>query len=206
MEGDFYGCATFPSPIKGSGNLFRTAPGYFEVLYSFTPVTPLSLTGKNTDGANCYEPLVETNPGVFYGSASRGGANGSGVVFRYTVGAGTFETLHSFGALDANGFNADGGSPQARLTRGWDGGLYSTALSGGAAGTGVVYRISESGANFRVLHSFSATDAGGNNADGANPFAGVLLDEDGSLIGATLGGGNMNNGTLYRIEARDCHD
>jgi len=65
-----YGCAVWPAtsvrnghPLP-SGTLYRMGPrgGHFEVLYTFSQTNS---SGENMDGADCYEPLVETNPGVF---------------------------------------------------------------------------------------------------------------------------------------------
>ena len=204
-DGFFYGCAVWPFAAAGSGTLFRMAPsgGHFEVLYRFSAV---DANGDNLDGANCYEPLVETDSGVFYGSATYGGPNGNGVVFRYSLRkAGEVEIVHAFSASNAAGENSDGANPFARLTRGEDGALYSTVSYGGAYGNGVIYQIRPTG-NFRVLHTFSRTDpATGANVDGANPDYGVLVDGD-SLIGmADYGGkgsvaGAIGNGTLYRLK------
>lgn len=165
-------------------------------------------TGNNTDGANCYEPLIEKWPGDFYGAAYGGGPNGNGTVFRYSlVNPAVVETVHAFGATDADGENLDGANPYARLTRSDDGDLYSTASYGGKFGNGVVYRIGRQG-NSEVLHTFSATDPStGTNADGANPDFGVVFDEEyDRLIGmADYGGlgsvaGDIGNGTLYKLK------
>jgi uncharacterized repeat protein (TIGR03803 family) len=206
-DGFFYGCAVWPFAAAGSGTLYRMAPSgnHFEVLYRFTAV---DINGNNTDGANCYEPLVETKPGVFYGTATAGGPNGSGSVFRYSLASpSVVETVHAFGAVNAAGENSDGANSQARLAPGNDGALYSTASNGGAYGNGVVYRISRGG-NFKVLHTFSATDpTTGANLDGATPDFGVVLDDDDNLIGISVYGGNgstagffNSGGTLYRLK------
>ena len=80
------------------------------------------------DGADCYEPLVETEPGVFYGSATLGGTNGTGVVFSFSLSEpSVVEIVHYFSAVNAVGANSDGANPFARLTLGEDGTLYSTA-------------------------------------------------------------------------------
>ena len=208
-DGFFYGCAVWPFAAAGSGTLFRMAPSgnHFEVLYRFTSV---DASGKNADGANCYEPLVENAHGIFYGAARAGGVNGNGVVFRFSLtDPGTVVIAHAFSALNATGENSDGAVPDARLTRGEDGALYSTASFGGAYGNGVVYRISRNG-HFEVMHTFSATDPiTGTNADGANPDFGVLVDEDRGLIGIANAGGRgsiagaIGNGTLYRLRLED---
>ncbi len=208
-DGFFYGCAVWPFAAAGSGTLFRMAPSgnHFEVLYRFTSV---DASGRNTDGANCDEPLVETSHGIFYGAARAGGVNGNGVVFRYSLAnPGTVDIVHAFSVFNATGKNSDGAAPQARLTRGEDGALYSTASFGGANGNGVVYRIRNSGL-FEVIHTFGATDpVTGANADGARANFGVLVHDD-SLIGIpNIGGkgslaGAIGNGTLYRLQLDDC--
>jgi uncharacterized repeat protein (TIGR03803 family) len=206
-DGLFYGCAVWPfaSAALASGTLFRMAPSgeRFEVLYRFT-----ALDGalKNVDGGNCYEPLIEQSPGVFYGAAKTGGASGNGTVFRYSLAKpGLVESVHTFSALNSSGENADGANPYARLTRGSDGAFYSTTAFGGAFGSGVVYKIRADG-HFQVVHNFTAADPlTGSNIDGVEPDYGVLLDEEDSLIGmADYGGkgsiaGATGNGTLYRI-------
>jgi uncharacterized repeat protein (TIGR03803 family) len=204
-DGFFYGCAVWPFATAGSGILYRMAPSgsHFEVLYRFTAVDANS---NNTDGANCYEPLVENRTGVFYGAANAGGPNGNGLVFRYSdANPRTVETVHAFSAVNAAGENFDGANPTARLTPGRDGAFYSTASFGGANGNGVVYRIRRDG-NFEVLHTFSAANpTTGSNVDGVEPDFGVLLDDDANLIGMTdFGGagsiaGAIGNGTLYQV-------
>ena len=73
MDGYLYGCAVWPAtslppgPLP-SGILYRMAPSGqdFQVLYTFSQT---NASGENMDGADCYEPLVEARPGVFYGAA-----------------------------------------------------------------------------------------------------------------------------------------
>ena len=85
--------------------------------------------------------------------------------------------------------------------------MYSTASTGGINGNGVVYRIRPDG-DFKVLHTFSATDpTTGANKDGATPDFGVVLDDDNGLIGIADWGGNGSSagffnsgGTLYELK------
>jgi uncharacterized repeat protein (TIGR03803 family) len=204
-DGFFYGCAVWPFATAGSGILYQMAPSgnHFEVLYRFSAV---DASGNNADGANCYEPLLETKPGVFYGTTPAGGPNGNGVVFRFELANRDLDTIHAFGAVNVAGDNLDGASPYARLTRGTDGWLYSTASYGGKFGNGVVFRVQRDH-RYEVLHTFSAVNSiTGGNVDGATPDYGVILDEEDSLIGITDYGGNgsiagaTGNGTLYRLK------
>jgi uncharacterized repeat protein (TIGR03803 family) len=213
-DGKLYGCAVWPAtslpagPLP-SGILYRMAPSgqYFQVLYTFSQTNS---SGENMDGADCYEPLVETTPGVFYGVAFHGGTNSNGVVFRYSLwNPGAVEVLHDFSALNAAGQNADGAAPGGRLALGPHGSLSSNTESGGANGNGVIYTLNENGC-FKVLHTFSATNATtGANTDGAFPDEGLIADGN-KLIGIAIYGGNgspagYNNsgGTLYQLTLGD---
>ena len=70
---------------------------HFEVLYRFAPV---DASGDNADVANCFEPLVEKSPNVFYGTLYAGGRNGNGTVFRYSLAKpGIVETVHAYKPL-----------------------------------------------------------------------------------------------------------
>jgi len=210
MDGYLYGCAVWPAtslppgPLP-SGILYRMAPSGqdFQVLYTFSQT---NASGENMDGADCYEPLVEPRPGVFYGAAFHGGTNGNGVVFRYSLwNPGSVEVVHDFGALNSAGQNSDGASPGGRLALGPHGTLSSNTEAGGANGNGVIYSLREDGC-FEVLHTFSATNATtGANDDGAFPDEGLIVDGN-KLIGIAIYGGNgspagYNNsgGTLYEL-------
>jgi uncharacterized repeat protein (TIGR03803 family) len=210
MDGNLYGCAVWPAtslaagPLP-SGILYRMAPSGqdFDVLYTFSQTNS---SGENMDGADCYEPLVEPRPGVFYGAAFHGGTNGNGVVFRYSLSnPGAVEVVHDFSALNSAGQNSDGASPGGRLALGPHGTLYSNTEAGGANGNGVIYSIRED-CHFEVLHTFSATNATtGANSDGAFPDEGLLADGN-KLIGIAIYGGNGSSagydnsgGTLYQL-------
>jgi uncharacterized repeat protein (TIGR03803 family) len=207
-DGYFYGCAVFPFAGAGSGILYRMTPSgkHFEVLYRFTPV---DADGNNPEGADCYEPLVETEPGVFYGAATYGGPNANGVIFRYWLEkGGDLDVVHAFSATNAIGGNWDGAMTEARLNQGRDGWLYSTASFGGQFGSGTVFRLRGDG-QYQVLHTFSGVNpTTGGNVDGAEPDFGVLIDHD-RLIGMSDYGGHgsaagvTGNGTLYELMLND---
>ena len=86
---------------------------------------------------------------------------------------------------------ADGASPRGSLL--WaDGNFYGTALAGGDAGFGTIFKMTEAGA-LTVLHSF---DGG---SDGAYPMAGLIKATDGNFYGTTLGGGDLDLGTVFKM-------
>jgi uncharacterized repeat protein (TIGR03803 family) len=107
-------------------------------------------------------------------AASGAGAQGLSVVHNFTGGS-------------------DGGNPVDGFVMGPTGVLYGTAVTGGDAGLGVVFRITAKDRE-KVLHSF----AGG--ADGATPNGGVIMDSNGALFGTTTAGGASGNGTVYRVK------
>jgi uncharacterized repeat protein (TIGR03803 family) len=178
----------------------------FQVLYTFSPT---NADGENLDGADCCEPLVETDPGVFYGAADRGGTNGNGVVFRYSLRApGVVDVVHDFSAT-TSGANWDGAGPDGPLALGTDGTLYSNADYGGLNGNGVIYSVRPDGF-FDVLHTFSAANpTTGANWDGVNPDDGLVLDGN-KLIGIAIYGGMgspaglaNSGGTLYELKLHE---
>src|SRR5215831_3671579 len=106
------------------------------------------------------------------------------------------EILFSFKATN-------GASPYAGLTLGNDGNFYGTTSGGGAFGDrysngyGTVFRVTTNGV-LTTLISFAGTN-------GAFPYAGLTLGNDGNLYGTTGGGGAYTNqygqgaGTVFRV-------
>lgn len=72
--------------------------------------------------------------------------------------------------------------------------LYGTTNTGGAYGDGTVFEI---GAGSHILNTLVAFS--GNN--GANPYAGLMLDKPGNLYGTTSSGGAGGQGTVFKIAA-----
>ncbi len=151
-----------------------------------------NFTGPFADGANAVGALVQDPAtGNYYGTTQNGGKNNLGCVYCMTPNFAVTD-IHDFAGPDGSGptstlilvGNAAGAPPT----------LYGTALQGGRANFGTVFKLFTTGAGFAVLHSFA-----GAAADGANPFAGVILASNGKLYGTTLSGGKFNMGTLYSL-------
>jgi len=124
-DGNFYG-TTSAGGGSGKGTVFQvTTNGVLTPLYSFT--------GGN-DGANPHALMLLGPDGNFYGTASGGGSDGNGTVFRVTTN-GVVTPLYSF----TGGIN--GADPIAGLTLGPDGNFYGTTYEGGSDGVGVIYRL-----------------------------------------------------------------
>jgi uncharacterized repeat protein (TIGR03803 family) len=91
----------------------------------------------------------------------------------------------------------DGGEPFGGVTLDTAGNLYgttSTAGSGFGLGLGTVFKLDTAG-KLTTLHAFTG------NADGGNPFAGVILDTTGNLYGTTNYGGVPDYlGTVFMLD------
>ena len=85
----------------------------------------------------------------------------------------------------------DGANPHAGLLLSGNT-LYGTAQLGGSAGYGTVFGLNTNGAGFTTLHGF----IGG--ADGANPYASVILSGN-TLYGTAAEGGSSNAGTVFSL-------
>lgn len=164
----------------------------FDVLHAFDVADPN--TGKSATGSQPDTRPAIGRDGAIYGMTYLGGENGTGVIYRFQKGR--YTVLHTFGALDANGFNADGANPGVALTAGRHGEFYGMASFGGPNGTGTVFAVTESG-KFTVLHAFGATDSKGTNDDGAAPLRTIIIGKDGNLYGTTRLGGHDALGVAW---------
>ncbi|MGH6888002.1 MAG: choice-of-anchor tandem repeat GloVer-containing protein [Rhizomicrobium sp.] len=177
--GNLYG-TTFVGGAYGAGTVFKLTPGGTEsVLYTFT---------GGTDGALLRGGVIEDSSGNLYGTALLGGAYDQGDVYRLARD-GTFTVLYTF-----TGGN-DGGGPEGVVVEDASGNLYSTTSGGGADGNGTVFRLAPDGTE-TVLHSFTS-----GSSDGAQPFAGLIMDNAGNLYGTTYRGGLHNVGTIFKVAA-----
>ena len=119
------------------------SPLHAEVYVYQTQLTTFSPRDRDLHNRTGWAPvgeLVQTADGLFYGVTSKGGANGSGVVFAYDRNDGStpIRDLYSFSAMQEGTAthpptNADGGTPLAGLVLGADGYLYGTTSEGGPA-------------------------------------------------------------------------
>jgi uncharacterized repeat protein (TIGR03803 family) len=192
QKGNLYGTTYWGGAYKnsfcgGCGVVFKLSPeGKETVLYRFCA------HGTCLDGANPNGVVFDQN-GNLYGTTNIGGVHelcalgtvGCGVVFKLTP-QGKETVLYSFCALDGENCS-DGQFPNTGLVFDQNGNLYSTTESGGASGTGTVFKLTPKGKEI-VLHSFCAQN---NCTDGQAPLIGPIIDQKGNLYGTTdLGGGN----------------
>ncbi len=189
--GTFYGIAQ-QGGANGTGAIFKvTSAGAYTRLYSFgTAPDDGSFPGS-------FGGLLKANDGNFYGTTQIGGTGGTGTLFKITPG-GVLTVLYPFGT-QAN----DPAGTKSTLMQANDGALYGTSFQGGVNNSGTVFKVvtngTAAGTTVTVLHSFTSA-AGGTNADGALPKAGLVQASDGFLYGTTEFGGSSGNGTIFKID------
>jgi uncharacterized repeat protein (TIGR03803 family) len=154
--------------------------------------TVLHSFGSARDGSGPSGGLAKDSAGNLYGSTTAGGAHDAGTVYELTAsGKSWTETvLYSFTG------GADGNEPIDGIEL-HKGVLYGATASGGSAGGGTVFTLTQSGNTWAetVLHSFPLP--GGE--DGSEPAAHPIVDESGAIYGTTLYGGKNGYGRAYRI-------
>ncbi|HEX4079032.1 MAG TPA: choice-of-anchor tandem repeat GloVer-containing protein [Rhizomicrobium sp.] len=111
--------------------------------------------------------------------------------------------MHEFGG------SGDGIEPYGGVVADAGGNIYGTTAEGGANGAGTVFELSASNGQWTetVLYSFCAETY---CADGAYPFAGLVLDVAGNLYGTTDSGVTGNEcvagstcGTVFELASVD---
>jgi len=141
--GGLYTQGSFPI---GSGVIFRLAAdgSDFTVLHYFSAAkTKVNGFYPNPDGTGPGCRLLLSGHTLF-GTASGGGAAGTGCIFGLNTNGQDFVTYHSFETAYTNNFtgltNQDGYAPDAGLVL-YDGKFYGTAAAGGRFGFGTIFSI-----------------------------------------------------------------
>jgi uncharacterized repeat protein (TIGR03803 family) len=126
-DGNFYGM-TAAGGANGTGTVFKVTPSGSEtVIYSFDPqVNRISPRPIGT--------LIQGSDGNLYGCTQHSGTLNVGTVFKMTT-AGVHTILHSFTAQ-----GTDAAEPGV-LLQVQNGDIYGAAASGGANGTGAIFKI-----------------------------------------------------------------
>jgi uncharacterized repeat protein (TIGR03803 family) len=171
--GDLYG-TTYGGGLSNVGVVYKlTAAGRETILHTFT--------GK-TDGGNPYAGLTLDRAGNLYGTASTGGLNYDGVVYRVSK-TGNLAPIYAFSPA--------GGAPHGGVILDANGNLYGADFYG-------VYKISSSG-KYTLLAALSPFTTGG------MPTATVTMDAAGNLYGTTDVLSNPQqsptpNGAVFKVD------
>jgi uncharacterized repeat protein (TIGR03803 family) len=187
-DGNLYG-TTFGGEHRAvSGEVYKITPsGKFTLMHAFA---------GGSDGAYPQASVILDTAGNLYGTTTWGGSFNAGVVYKVTA-ARKESVIYAFTG------GADGAGPTSDLVRDAKGNLYGTTVAGGnpscgpvegaLVGCGTVFKIDTTGLE-TVLHTFEA------GSDGANPFAGLVMDSAGNLYGTTSTGGLYGSGQVFKID------
>lgn len=181
--GNFYGTTSLGGTY-GNGTVFeekRSGLKWTEsVIYSFT---------GGSDPINPAAGITLDAQGNLYGTASLGGANGDGAVYKLSrSSSGWSETvLYNFEG------QSDGQNPVGGVVIDKAGNLHGTTFDGGINGGGTVYELSPSNGtwSFTVLYSFTGGYGG--------PYNKLTLDGKGNIYGFTNGEGAFGLGSVFKL-------
>jgi uncharacterized repeat protein (TIGR03803 family) len=165
------------TPNTGYGAIYKLnkdGSGY-AVLKGFT------LNGP--DGSFLDAPLLQASDLALYGTASTGGTNGVGTLFKINTDGSSFKVIHNFTRKigDAN-------LPEGGVIEGSDGALYGTAQNTGPGTVSVVFRVNKDGSGFTIITGLSG-----------DPYGELVEWTDQMLYGTTSSGGVYGAGTLFRV-------
>lgn len=174
-------------------------------LFAFCVVTAITMSAqtlttlvhfKGSNGGHPDSGLLQGPDGNFYGTASTGGANDSGTVFKMTP-AGKVSVLYSFCSLT----DCDDGLNPGQLLLAGDGNLYGYTVMGGAnchqlsgIGCGTIFKFTPQ-KTLITLYSFCVQT---NCTDGWSPDS-LVLAADGNFYGTTFFGGLSGTGVAFKI-------
>jgi uncharacterized repeat protein (TIGR03803 family) len=163
--------------LNGGGVIysFNTTTNVYTSVYDFTQATgrfPLA------------EPVLASN-GSLYGTTSAGGVNNLGVIYSY-------DPVTDIYTDRFNLVSGTGSSPFARMIVGSNGLLYGTANQGGPSNAGVVFSFNITTNSYNAVYDLSA----GGFSD---PWAGVIEDPVGTLVGVANSSGTGGQGAVYSV-------
>jgi len=171
---------TYLGGTDGEGTVLELKPSggrwTENILYDFS---------LNGGGPAPYASLVADRDGILYGVAGASGPNSYGTVYELTPsGAGwTYTVIYGFTG------GPDGAGPESLIIDS-AGNLYGTTAGGGAGvtcrgGCGTVFRLTHKKNGWKKTRIYSFRGGAG----GANPYGGLVLDQQGNLYGTTFYGG-----------------
>ena len=198
--------------VAGSGGLGALCDQGYGVVFKLDTARNLTVlyTFGFSDGAYPASVLLLDQAGNLYGTTEGGGNSacgfdGCGVLFELSPqqdGSWIETMLYAFCSVSGC---ADGEEPlRGPLVRDSAGNIYGTTTFGGASrncsasGCGTVFKLDTTGKE-TVLYSFT------HGADGAFPFAGLIMDASGNLYGVASNGGDdrcnppQGCGTVFKI-------
>jgi len=193
------------------GTAFYGGAGFAGTVFELTPSSGV-WTEKDIytfchagcgDGEGPGAGVIFDDAGNLYGTATQGGTDGGGVIFKLAPGNSgwTESVLYNFCPYDTC---SDGWLPLG-LMRDASGNLYGMTAYGGnyfwpctpGDGCGAVFELSPKSESwdYNVLYRF-------NGREGAFTNEGVIQDKQGNIYGATTGDGAFGCGTVFQLSPK----
>jgi uncharacterized repeat protein (TIGR03803 family) len=140
---------------------------------------------EGTNGSYPENSLILSG-NALYGTASMGGANDLGCIFRVNTDGSGYTIIHDFAGT------VDGSYPYAALILSGNM-LYGTTFAGGTRDKGCIFKLNISNNSFTNLFSL------GGPGEGSQSTSALVLSGN-TLYGNTQYGGTYNYGCIFRIE------
>ncbi|HEY2446777.1 MAG TPA: choice-of-anchor tandem repeat GloVer-containing protein [Rhizomicrobium sp.] len=159
-----------------------TSISSYGTVFSFAPPAGFTTLYRfnGDDGYGPQSGLTLGFDGAFYGTTTNGGSQRKGTAFK--LSGGSVSVLHEFSD------GSDGAYPWAPPVQTPDGNLYGVTDTG--SNPGRVYKIAPSG-KFSVIATLPSKTQ-----------APLVMANDGNFYGTTMGGGDFNAGTVFRLSTR----
>jgi len=185
-DGKLYGMTE-----KGGDSLYYSEGN--GVLFSFDPVTKVYKDlhiFTNSDGKNPKGNLVQLSNGKFYGTCSKGGKHGSGVIFSYDPATSIYSVLYNFEDY------SKGTGPCSTLTLANNNKLYGLTTNGGTNSRGIIFSYNIKDSAYKLeFNLFGHT--------GGDPFGSFTKGPDGKLYAMTRLGGAAGYGSIFSFNPAD---
>ena len=165
-----------------------TYGGHF--IYSFDPTDKTFEVVGEIDTIGGIRPICNLEvlkDGTMIGTASDGGSNSEGIIFKFDPVHKTIIKLYDFGGLK-------GEAPFAGLMTTSSGRMFGLTDKGGAEDKGVLYEYLPEKDSVTTLYHFDY------KADGWKAEYGFLKAKNGKLYGTTTEGGLYDQGTLFEFD------
>ncbi len=183
-NGKYYGlCANASNASDGGLMEYDLSNNSYKALFTFN---------AKAQGANPKGNLCRHSNGKYYGTTSKGGAFGQGVIFEYDPMSNVLTKKFDFKAAASTGV-----FPAGDLTEGGNGLLYGNIIDGGAYQSGGIYSFDPSSSAFKLEASFQTA---GKTAVPYSPMGALTKALNGKLYGLATGGGTAGWGMLYEFD------
>jgi uncharacterized repeat protein (TIGR03803 family) len=186
------GIGTTKYGLPGPGSVFGVGgPGGYYPIYQFT---------NSSGGGNPEGTLAVASGGpdghILYGTASAGGADFGGTVFRIDYSilylppyqqfvTASFSVLHPFAGGTEGAFPTAGMVSSGSM-------LYGTTSGDSYGDNSTVFKVSTNGVSFATVYNFT------NGVDGGNVVSDLVLSGN-TLYGTASTGGIAGDGTVFKV-------